>query len=135
MVAMMITSITFAQKLQEKNVPASVKASFQKLYPNAKEVKWDKESEKFEASFEINKIDNSVLFDAQGNLLETEIEIAINQLPQSIKDYVTKNYPKQKIKEAAKITDDKGVVAYEAEIKGMDLLFDASGKFVKAEKD
>ena len=45
MVAMMITSITFAQKLQEKNVPASVKASFQKLYPNAKEVKWDKESE------------------------------------------------------------------------------------------
>ncbi|MCC7051289.1 MAG: hypothetical protein IT239_05875, partial [Bacteroidia bacterium] len=71
MAAAMITSLSFAQKIQEKDVPASVKASFQKHYPNIKEVKWDKEGEKFEASFDLHKIDNSVLFDAKGNKLET----------------------------------------------------------------
>ena len=134
-VAAMITSLSFAQKIQEKDVPDSVKASFQKNYPNIKEVKWDKEGEKYEASFDLNKIDNSVLFDAQGNLLETEVEIELNQLPKGVLEYVKANYKRQNVKEAAKITDAKGIVVYEAEIKGMDLLFDNSGKFIKQIKD
>lgn len=135
MVSVFISAFTFAQKLQDKKVPALVKASFIKQYPNIKDVQWDKEGERFEASFEVNKIDHSVLFDAQGNVQETEIEIETSQLPQNIKDYVAKKYPNKKIKEASKITDNKGSVTYEAEIKGMDLIFDANGKFVKAQKD
>lgn len=135
MAVAMITSLTFAQKIQEKDVPASVKASFQKQYPNIKEVKWDKEGEKFEASFDLNKIDNSVLFDAQGKILETEVEIELNHLPKGVLEYVKANYKGQNVKEAAKITDAKGIVTYEAEIKGMDLLFDNNGKFIKQIKD
>lgn len=131
----MMTSFSFAQKLQDKDVPAEVKTAFQKAYPNAKEVKWDKEGGNYEASFDVNKIDNSVLFDGKGNLLETEIEIELNQLPSSIADYVKTHYSGQKIKEGAKITDAKGNITYEAEIKGMDLLFDSNGKFIKEMKD
>lgn len=134
-VAAMITSLTFAQKLQEKDVPTPVKTAFQKQYPNTKEVKWDKEGEKFEASFDLNKIDNSVLLDAQGNILETEVEIELNQLPNGVLDYVKTNYKGQPVKEAAKITDGKGTVTYEAEIKGMDLLFDNNCKFIKEAKE
>ena len=134
-VAAMITSLTFAQKIQEKDVPAPVKATFKKQYPSIKEVKWDKEGEKFEASFDLNKVDNSVLFDAQGNILETEVEIELSQLPKGILEYVATNYKGQKVKEAAKITDAKGTVTYEAEIKGLDLLFDSNGKFIKETKD
>lgn len=133
--AVMITSLTFAQKLQEKEVPAQVKTSFQKHYPNTKEVKWDKEGEKFEASFDLNKIDNSVLFDAQGNILETEVEIELNQLPKGVLEYVKTNYKGQNVKEAAKITDAKGTVTYEAEIKGLDLLFNSNGTFIKEIKE
>lgn len=135
LVAAMITSLTFAQKIQEKDVPAPVKTSFQKHYPNIKEVKWDKEGEKFEASFDLSKVDNSVLFDAQGNILETEVEIEFSQLPKGVLEYVATNYKGQKVKEAAKITDAKGTVTYEAEIKGLDLLFDRNGKFIKETKD
>lgn len=134
-VAAMITSLTFAQKLQEKDVPTPVKTAFQKQYPNTKEVKWDKEGEKFEASFDLNKIDNSVLLDAQGNILETEVEIELNQLPNGVLDYVKTNYKGQSVEEAAKITDGKGAVTYESEIKGMDLLFDRNGKFIKEIKN
>ena len=45
MVAAMITSLTFEKKMQEKDVPAPVKTAFQKQYPTATDVKWDKEGE------------------------------------------------------------------------------------------
>jgi hypothetical protein len=134
LVAATITSITFAQKIQKKDVPAQVKASFEKQYPDIKDVKWDKEGEKFEASFDLNKIDNSVLFDAQGNILETELEIRLNQLPKGVLEYIKTNYKGQNVKEAAKIADAKGTLTYEAEIKGLDLLFSSNGKFIKQTK-
>jgi len=130
-VTAMITSLTFAQKLQEQDVPVQVKTAFQKQFPNIKEAKWEKEGNNFEAEFELNKTEQSVLLDAQGNLIETEIEIAVNQLPNGVIDYIKTNYQGQKVKEAAKITEVKGIITYEAEIKGMDLIFESNGKFVK----
>ena len=50
-------------------------------------------------------------------------------------DYVKTNYKGQSVKEAAKITDGKATITYEAEIKGMDLLFDNNGKFIKEIKN
>jgi hypothetical protein len=135
MVAAMITSLTFAQKLKEKDVPTPVKTAFQKNFPQAKVEKWEKEGVNFEAEFELNKTEQSVVFDEQGNLLETEIEIELNQLPKGVLEYVIANYKGQNVKEAAKITDAKGNVTYEAEIKGMDILFDSNGKFIKEIKN
>jgi len=134
-VLMLFATVTFAQKMQEKDVPSNVKAAFKKQYPAAKQVKWDREDAKYEASFALNKIDNSVLIDAQGNIVETEVEIELNQLPKRVGEYVKINYAGEEIMEAAKIIDAKGTITYEAEIKGMDLIFDSNGKFVKAEKD
>lgn len=134
-VTMMVAAITFAQKVQEKEVPTAVKAAFQKQYPLVKAVKWDKEEDKFEASFDLNKTDNSILFDKKGNILETEVEILVNQLPKGVLDYVKTNYKTVAVKEVAKITDEKGTVTYEVEIKKMDILFDRNGKFIKEIKN
>lgn len=79
--------------------------------------------------------DYSVLIDASGNILETEVEIKIDELPASAKAYAAQHYAGQKIKEAAKITDSKGAVTYEIEVKGKDLIFDNTGKFLKEVKD
>jgi hypothetical protein len=126
----MITSLAWAQKINEKEVPIAVKNALYQKYPDAKEVKWEKENQQIEAEFDVKKADVSVLFDDQGNIIETEQEIEINELPKGVVDYVKSHY-KQNIKEAAKITDAKGTVTYEAEIKGMDLIFDSNGKFLK----
>ena len=135
MVAAMITSLTFAQKLQEKDVPTPVKTTFKKQYPNTKDVKWEKEGKNFEAEFELNKTEQSVLLNAQGNILETEVEIELNQLPSAVLDYIKANYKGQSVKEAAKITDANGKDTFEAEVMKMDVLFDESGKFLKEKKD
>ena len=128
---LLLATFSFAQKVQEKDLPNAVRSAFQKQYPTAQKVKWEKEKENFEAEFKLDKTETSVLIDLQGNILETETEIAINQLPKTILDYVTTNCKGQKIKEAAKITDAKGVLTYEAEIKGKDLIFDEKGNFIK----
>ena len=60
------------------------------------------------------------------------------ELPANILEYLKKNYATNKITEAAKITDDKNVVTYEAEIgkdgKSYDVLFDFNGNFIKIVK-
>lgn len=129
-VALVLSTIAFAQKVKATKVPEIVSKSLLSKYPYAKNVKWDKEENNYEASFESNKIENSVLFNANGKIIETEVEITAAQLPKSILNYIGKNYKDQKVKEAAKIISDKGIVTYEAEIKGKDLLFDENGKLL-----
>ncbi|MBP9214636.1 MAG: PepSY-like domain-containing protein, partial [Chitinophagaceae bacterium] len=80
------------------------------------------------------KVNHSILMDAQGNIIETEIGIEATQLPKGVLEYVKKHYPNKKIKEVAKITDTKETITYEVEIKGMDLIFNTNGVFVKAIK-
>lgn len=132
---LLTATLANAQKMQDKDVPAIIKSAFQKQYPDAKEVKWEKENGNYEAEFELKETEHSALFDTSGNIIESEVEISSDTLPANAKEYVSKNYSGQKIKEAAKITDAKGTVTYEAEIKGKDLIFDSNGNFIKEVKE
>lgn len=127
-----ITGIAIAQDLKEKEVPTKVKVAFAKKYPDAKKVSWEKEKGNYEANWG-GKLgeDNSVLFTPLAVFLEIVVAIPINQLPDNIAFYVTKNYKGAKIKEAGKLTDANGKHMFEAEIKGKDLIFDEKGVFIK----
>jgi len=116
-------------------IPAAVKTKFASMYPAVKKVKWGQEGVNYEAEFDVNEVETSVLFDATGNALETETEIKASELPKSVTDYCTKTWAGKKIKEASKITDSKGVITWEAEIDGIDQIFDANGTFLKSVKD
>ena len=73
----------------------------------------------------------TLTFAQKMNIIEIQVEIELNQLPTGILDYVKKSYAGKQVKEGAKITDAKGKVTYEVEIKGVDLIFDSKGKFIK----
>jgi hypothetical protein len=125
----------YAQKIKEADVPATVKDAFKKKWPDAKVEKWEKEGDWFEAEYEMGKTEGSVALDASGNIMETEKEIKVSELPKAVSDYVSKNMPGKKIKEASHITDAKGVVTYEAEVDNVDYIFDADGKMLRKEED
>ena len=120
-----------AQKMNDADVPVTIKNSFAKMYPTAKVQKWEKEGNNFEAEFDNAKVETSVLIGPNGQLMETEVEIKPTDLPKSVSDYVAKNLVGKKIKEASKITDAKNVVTYEAEVDEADYIFDATGNFIK----
>ena len=120
-----------AQNIDATKVPEAVKSAFTKAYPNITKVQWSKEDGKYEASFKKDGNSMSTLQDEKGVIQETEMDIKINELPASASAYVKENYKGKSIKEASKITRANGKITYEAEVAGKDLIFDASGKFIK----
>ena len=121
-----------AQKLKNTEVPDAVKSALSKQFPAAGNVTWEKEKGNFEANWGgKSKEDNSVLFTPAGEFVEKVVAIQVAELPIGIMTYVRDHYPGAKISEAGKVTDSKGKVSYEAEVKGKDLLFDREGNFIK----
>ena len=123
-----------AQKLKEADVPAAVKASFAKQYPGIT-AKWEKEDSKYEAGFKKDGNKMSALFEVNGTMTESEIDIKVADLPATVLAYVQAHYKGKTIKEGAKITKADGTVNFEAEVNGKDVIFDATGKFIKEVKD
>lgn len=127
-----VTTAT-AQKMKEKDVPLAVNTAFTTKYPKTEAKSWEREKANFEVEFDYNKAEMSLLIDPNGKILETETEIKPAELPKAVTDYCTKNLAGKKIKEASKITDDKGTVTYEAEVDEADYIFDSTGAFIKKE--
>jgi hypothetical protein len=132
--AFAITSISLGayaqQKVSASKVPPAVKTSFAKQFPGTK-VSWELENGNYEAGFEQQGHEMAALFQANGALIESEVEIKISELPATVTDYVKSHYKGSKIKEAAKITKASGEVNYEAEVNGKDVIFDSNGNPVK----
>lgn len=120
-----------SQKVNESEVPSLAKKSFMDAYPNTKAEKWEKEDGHFEVEFDFKGDEYSLLINAEGIILETEVEVDVAKLPKSATDYVASNYAGQKIKECASIKDSKGIVTYEVELKDKDVMFDGKGNFLK----
>lgn len=130
------TCVLFAQGLKEKNVPAAVKDAFAKKYPGAIKVSWEKEDGNYEANWGGKTgEDNAAQFSPSGNFVEYAQAVETGRLPVEIKNYVKAHYSGVAIKEAAKVTDAAGVITFEADIKGKELIFDAKGLFVKEKKE
>ena len=125
-----------ADKSSKKKVvvPVAVTQSFAKEFAGVT-AKWDKEDANYEANFKKDGKSMSAVFDKSGKLIETEEDIAVTSLLQTVRDYVATHYKGKKIKEAAIITRPNGEVNFEAEVDGMDLLFTKQGQFIKAVKD
>ncbi len=137
LILLALNNVAFAQNKETKQtkvmVPTAVKQAFEKQHAAVK-AKWDEENRKYEAGFKQGKQEISILYNADGSVEETEVEIPVSELPANSRAYVA-NQKLGKIKEAAKITKANGTVEYEAEVKAGDVLFDSHGKFIKLSKD
>ncbi len=120
---------------QESKVPAQVKAKFKVLHPKADEVKWDVEENDYEVTFESeDDVDMSLLFNAKGNIIETETEIEEDDLPAAIKSSLENNFKGWELGETTKIVRD-GKTTYETELekgeKKIDVIFTPEGTIIK----
>lgn len=116
-------------------VPAGVQSKFQSMYPDVKDVKWEKEDTRFGADFDFNGVETEVQFFEDGSLFMTETKIPVDDLPSVITEYFNQNLPGKKISEASKLVTVEGIVTYEAEVDNVDYLFDAVGTFAGMEAE
>lgn len=126
---------TNAQRVREHDVPIPVKTTFTTTYPITEVEEWKLKNGIYEANFHYNKTAITVLYDAKGNVLETETEIKASELPSAASDYFSKNLSGKQIEEASKITDAKGTISYEAEVNDINYFFDVNGNFIEKKED
>lgn len=143
LVALMITSISYAQKekkeKQEKEIPANIKEAVTGRYPDAKAIKWYMDTvdvTDYNANFKQDKYNYSILISASANIKKTEADIDVSVLPPAIMQYINTNFPKAQIKKAKKtdvLVDAKGTILYTVEIdkKNTPLVFDANGNLAQ----
>lgn len=135
------TSVSgYSQKISSDKVPQSVSELFKAKFPAAKKIEWEMENDQeYEAEFENGADEQSARFDRAGKWLETETEIKISELPQTVQDAIAKDFPGYKVNEACKVESVIHGNAYEVEVKKdkeeFDVLLDASGKILKKETE
>lgn len=133
-IATLTAGVLVAQDIKSSKVPATVTTALLKKYPAAIKVSWEKEKGNYEANWGGKSgEDMSVTFTPVGAFVEQVEAIKVAALPANAAKYLQTHYKGAKVDEAGKVTDSKGKVSYEAEVKHKELVFDAQGHFIKVE--
>lgn len=133
-----------AKEVSKHQVPKAVLEAFEKAYPNAEEIEFEKEMVEGKAVYEVEYKENGkefeITYDADGVILQIEETLDVKALPEPIIQAISKAYPKATIEDAERVINPDGTVAaYEVEIKTegkkLELELDANGKILKTEQD
>jgi hypothetical protein len=117
---------------KSNEAPEPVKEAFNQKFPNAKNVKWDKENEtEWEAEFKMNGEEYSANFSSDGTWKETESDIAESEIPAAVKLTLNTEFEGYKIEEVeiSETIDGKFYeFALENEDMNMEVVISAEGK-------
>jgi hypothetical protein len=130
LLALLFSCFAMAQNIDEKDVPHIVKSTFLISYPDLTNVKWEKEKDLYKVHFSLNNIAQTMVLDPNGNLVQRVAAITIKKLPPAALGYIKKNYRRKKITAAAKITDARGVVTFQAQVASKTLSFTKKGVYI-----
>lgn len=129
------------QSLKKRDVPKAVLAAFQQSYPRVTIKGYAKETDNGTVVYEVESVEGcihrDVTYTADGSIVTTEESLAYTELPEPIRDAMTKEYPKAKISVCEKIT--KGLTTqFELIVQSgkrkNELVFNADGSLEKNEK-
>ncbi len=123
----------------DRNIPVEVSDAIARTYPTSTNVRWKMDTvnvDDFIAVFRLEKIKYIIELQATGNIIKTDYDIDVSQVPQVIMDYIKANYPNAKIKGSRRtdiVMDSKGTILYTVQLekRGIPLVFDANGNLVQ----
>ena len=126
----------FTTVLAQQNPSKAVKYAFDKKFPNAIKVKWEKENDtEYEVEFLLNRIEYSANFSNKGIWLETEKSIKYTTLPEAVKNSFRETYKTEIVKDVAEIEMANGELKYEIEyksgLKSKDVFYSKEGKSIE----
>ena len=127
------------QKLKPNEVPAAVKATAAKEFPNARISGWSKETEDgkvtYEASITEGTSKRDASFGSDGSLLDFEQGMKIADLPTAVIAAIYEKYGKAVVKKAERVTHGD-TTRYEVDLQNApkkEVLFESGGKVLKEE--
>ncbi len=123
--------------IQEK-MPKSIIKEFHNTHPHAENISWEKDGEYWEVEFTSNGQEMEIVYDRNGSVVETEVQISQDALPGNLLLYLEDMYTSYTIIESEKIENTMGIF-YEIELsadgKNMEMIFYEDGRFYRMEDE
>lgn len=124
-------------------VPDEILLTFKDYFPNVDlaEVEWSWEVpyKIYEAEFDLEDKEYEVEITVTGHLIQAEISIPTEDLPEVVRKSMRERYPNQSIDEVERVEYSNGLVCYEIELekgeKVREVLIREDGKFIGVAED
>lgn len=127
----------FAQKVDQKNVPAVILNSFQVKFPTADDVDWRLDKGNYRVNFEVNDKDHEVRLDNRGKIIKHEQDLYVSEIPDEVLQTIRKKVSFFDVEDADKITENGKTtfeINFEIDDKDHDFWINEKGKLLKYEK-
>lgn len=124
--------------IDSAEVPKAVQDAFNKKYPKATDVEWEKDKLNYEVEFELDEVEYEATFSEDGTWLETETEIPEKELPEKVAKAFKEKFPKAKIKEIEKVETPKSIfyeIEYKKGMRKKEAIFDVDGIQLQGNED
>jgi hypothetical protein len=114
-------------------VPSDIEKAFEKKFPEVVEPEWEKESNgSWEATFKRDGVEFRVDFDSDGNWVETEHDVTIDQLPPEVRSAIEIKYKAHEIRDIEAVDSPTHGKFYDVEFQQgaekKDVMFSLEGK-------
>lgn len=133
-------NVSFAQDIQQSQVPSVVVNSFHKTFSNASDVEWELQGDLYKVEFETGFLstDHDAWYDKGGKLVEHKEEIAKRDLPSAVLAAIKKDFNSYRVDDMKRITKGQQVI-YTLELKNaaeeLKVAFDNRGKVLSKALD
>ncbi len=115
--AIVMLFATSAFAMESENVSAKVKAAFESNFSKASQVNWEKTSDFYFATFQLNSTEVTAAYNEDGELVGTCRKISADQLPLSISLALTENYGGYQVDKTATELTYEGQTRYYVIVK------------------
>lgn len=139
LIALIALSSCKENKKTEEKIPENVQTAFKQKFPNAANVKWDKNCDNtWEAEFVMTGNKHSAQYKPDGKWYETEYVIPVSKIPDVIKANVVSKYAGYKIVKAEVVITSWGE-QYELQLNkeqsSIGVFYTGDGVFMGQEKE
>ncbi|EGV42493.1 hypothetical protein BZARG_2251 [Bizionia argentinensis JUB59] len=114
-IILLFTGTMNAQDLKKTDVPQSFTKSLLEVYPEAKDIIWERSNEDYKVKFKNNLLEHKIYFNKQGDRVKVEAEIVKANLPKPLVEALKRDYSDYRI-DSAKSMFQNGVTTYEVEV-------------------
>ncbi|WP_221175692.1 PepSY-like domain-containing protein [Rufibacter immobilis] len=104
------------QRINMSNLPSVVQNSLKNHYPAATNPEWEKKGDHFEAEFDIQGQEHTVLIDASGQVLMRKQDVATAELPQPVSGALQRDYQAYLVDDVEKV-EKNGQTYYQVELE------------------
>jgi hypothetical protein len=140
LLSMGFASLSGQQVVRKTAVPLSVVEEFEYRFADAENIVWLKQGDDYYGTrFQIKGQDAEAIYTPTGDWIQTELDIAYQEMPDSARSYCRSHYPDYQAKEVKKVSTRRHGILYEIKVLGgvkqVGMTFDMHGRLIDAKEE